>query len=130
MVQRVFYEHYKGPIPKGKWVLRKCGLKLCVNPVHLQLGDPLEPEVLLSKIGGDRHYSRSHPEKIARGDRAGNSKLKESDIPKIFQLHFQGSSHETLARRFNVSSSAIAWVLKRKTWKHVIISLPNDAGRD
>lgn len=27
-----------GPVPKGKYILRTCGNKLCVNPDHMKAG--------------------------------------------------------------------------------------------
>jgi hypothetical protein len=33
------YQLFKGPIPKGQWVLHRCDTPACSNPDHLFLGD-------------------------------------------------------------------------------------------
>lgn len=36
---RKSFEAFKGPIPKGQWVLHTCDIPKCINPKHLFLGD-------------------------------------------------------------------------------------------
>lgn len=36
VAHRVFYEHYKGEIPEGYFVVATCENRLCVNPGHLK----------------------------------------------------------------------------------------------
>ena len=38
LVYRILYEHTKGPIPEGKYLLHSCDNKHCVNPDHLDPG--------------------------------------------------------------------------------------------
>lgn len=69
-----------GGVPKGLWVLHNCpggDNPACVNPAHLFLGTNLDNMRDMIKKGrkitvrGDAHYSRTHPELLARGDRNG-----------------------------------------------------------
>ena len=38
LVYRILYEHVKGPIPEGKYLLHNCDNPHCVNPAHLEPG--------------------------------------------------------------------------------------------
>jgi hypothetical protein len=35
------YEAFIGPLPEGKRVMQRCRNRLCINPDHLELFDPL-----------------------------------------------------------------------------------------
>jgi hypothetical protein len=40
--QHVSYEAFIGPLPAGMLVMQTCNNRLCINPEHLKLYDPLE----------------------------------------------------------------------------------------
>ena len=56
-----------------------------------------------------------------RGEIHASSKLKEDDIQEIFELRSAGLSQQKIADRFNVKQISISCILRRKTWKHIVI---------
>lgn len=56
---------------------------------------------------------------LAQGSRVGTAKLSETDVPLIRVLAASGFSKTEIGRRFGVSRSAIARILKGETWDHV-----------
>lgn len=53
------------------------------------------------------------------GSRNGIAKLEEEQVVQIRLLHASGISQRALARRFGVQSSTMAYIVNRRTWKHV-----------
>jgi DNA-binding MarR family transcriptional regulator len=69
---------------------------------------------------GDQHYSRLRPERLARGEANGCSKLKEDEAIEILTLYRSGAlSQRKLAAKFRVTRGAITGIIKGKNWKHI-----------
>lgn len=121
-----------GPIPDGMFVLHKCDNPACVNPKHLWLGTHQDNMADMARKGrhfsktkphriarGDLNGSRTHPERLARGERSGAAKLRPQDVLEIRARQAAGESLASLGRSFGVSYQAIGYVVNRKSWAHI-----------
>ena len=57
--------------------------------------------------------------KRKRGESSHLSKLTEADVREIHTAFLAGESQVSIARRFAVSPGTIAFIVQRKTWKHI-----------
>lgn len=123
-----------GAIPKGLCVLHRCDNRACCNPSHLWLGTKADnshdmckkerhgcgrgerQSWIMKKVAprGDKHGARLHPESRPRGEKHGSAKLKDSDIPEIFQMRATGMTQREIAVVKGVARSQIGRVLGGK----------------
>ena len=125
-VHRVAWRWANGTIPDGLHVLHKCDIPPCVNPLHLWLGTDEDNKRDKAAKGrargatGDANGSRTHPEKVVRGEAHGLTELNEAKVLEIRALYPAGGiSHAALGRQFNVSAATIWNIIHRKTWTHI-----------
>lgn len=120
---------------RGRLVRHTCDNPPCCNPRHLLEGthrdnfhDSLArggkripylhfPVPLHRRPTGERHGTHTHPESIARGERAGNSKLTRRRVAAIRRVRErEGLSYPKLARRFRMSVSQTYRIVKGESW--------------
>jgi hypothetical protein len=105
---RAYWIIHHGEIPKGISVLHKCDNAICTNPDHLFLGTN-EYNV------NDMIEKKRNP----IGSHIGTSKLNESQVLEIKSLLKKGISGVEISKKFGVTRTAISYINKNKTWKHI-----------
>lgn len=66
-----------------------------------------------------RHAVRMGLMNSPQGSARGHSKLKETDIPRIRELHAQGKTLRDIGDAYGVSNSLIHGIVARRRWKHI-----------
>jgi len=70
---------------------------------------------------GDRNGSRTRPDRVARGERNGPSKLTDAQVAEARGRYAAGGiTQRGLASEYGVSLATMHMALKRKTWQHVL----------
>lgn len=110
LAHRISWIVHNGPIPAGLFICHKCDNPACTNPEHLFLGTPKDNTQDCIKKGRN---------KAAKGSNHYNVKLTEEQVLSIREKVKNNRSWGSLAKEYNVSSSAIQCIVHRKTWKHI-----------
>lgn len=120
---RLSWEFHCGPIPSGLFVLHHCDNPPCWNPAHLFLGTPHDNTTDAVRKGrlarGERHGSRTHPERLVRGERHHQAKLTETDVREIRGQAATGMTQTAIAAHFGVHRSTVSDILTGKWWRNV-----------
>lgn len=99
---RLSFLVFNGPIPEHRFVCHKCDNKLCVNPEHLHLGDPLSNSKEaydrgLMPVGETHHWAKFDNIAIEEARKLySTGTYKQSDLAKLF-----GTSQSYMCRVLN-----------------------------
>jgi predicted DNA-binding protein (UPF0251 family) len=114
---------HAGAIPERLFVCHHCDVPLCVNPAHLFIGthsDNMRDAARKGRMAaGIRSGQHTHPESRPYGERNGNAKLTESDIPHIRLLLNQGISQGAVARLYGINKKCIWRIAHGIAWTQV-----------
>lgn len=124
---RAAWELFRGTIPRGLCVLHRCDVPRCCNPSHLFLGTIADNNRDMAaknrasggSAAGSRHGSKTHPERMPRGETHGCAILTEELVRMIRRERAAGTNGADVARRIGVSTSIVSSVFRRRTWAHV-----------
>lgn len=105
LVHRVAWELVNGPIPAEMFVLHKCDIGRCCNPVHLYLGTQTENMEDRSTRG--RHHSR-----IGRP-------ITREIVLLIREQHAAGIQQRAIAKEFDLTFQQVSHIVNKLAWSHV-----------
>jgi len=102
------YHSGEQAIPPGKLVLHICGVKNCVAPHHLKLGNH-RTNMNDMKFHGTPHLGSNH----------GRTNLTEQDVYEIrVAYHAGGVTQKELAAQYGCHAAAVSFMVRGETWKH------------
>jgi len=108
-VHRLVLAAFVGPLPKGKEVNHRNGVKQ---------DNRLENLEYVTKSENELHVFRVLGGKTRPGSKHHNARLTEKIVKRIRAAHARGKSAKALAIRFSVSRFTIFDLLSRRTWRH------------
>lgn len=141
IASRLVWMLLRGPISEGMVVMHICDTPSCVNIAHLRIGttkDNSDDKVSKNRhrwVYGERHYSKTNPEKLATGSRNGSrkhperllrgethhsAKLTEDDVLEIRKLYAIGFTCCEIAEKFSINPTSAHKAATGRTWKHVL----------
>lgn len=104
---RVAFQMWVGTLTKGFVICHRCDVAACVNPDHLFQGTQSE---------NNRDRATKGRSANLHGTNSPVSVLTDDIVKEIRNSPLKGTH---LARKYNVSKSAIYHVKARRTWTHI-----------
>lgn len=112
---RLAWEFEHGPIPAGNIVMHECDTPDCVR--HLFLGTFGDNARDMTRKG--RNGVHLHPERRARGERQGTSKLTEAGVLRLRSLAASGVPKKHAAMAVGISDRQGRRILAGENWTHL-----------
>lgn len=120
---RMAYKLAYGTDPGELCVLHKCDNPPCCNPAHFFLGtkkdNALDRAAKRRAPVGDAHWSRKHPEKLARGQNSNSSLTPEIVRNARLRYDRNEASSYAIAQELGIRQGSCWRMLTRKSWKHI-----------
>lgn len=110
-VHRYAWELTQGEIPKGLFVLHKCDVGMCVNPLHLFLGNQQDN---IADMDAKGRANRAQP-----GSKNGRARLTAEDVIEIRKRAESGVAPIVIFRDYDVGLTTINKIIRRELWKHI-----------
>lgn len=106
---RASWQLYRGPIPKGLFVLHKCDNRPCVRPSHLFLGTQADNMADMAKKGRMDNHGERNPRNI----------LSAVTVIRIYKNAHNGACLTDMARKYGVAEQTIAAIKHGQNWSHI-----------
>lgn len=113
-VHRLAYLAWIGAIPEGAVVCHRCDVPACFRPDHLFLGSQVDN--MRDSVAKRRNAAVTHPERVARGERAGGVRLTPEGVREIRRRRLGGETVSSLARAFGVARITVRNAALGRTW--------------
>ena len=114
---------FLGPKPKGHEINHKNTNKQDNRPENLEYLTRAAHDEHTTFSGlrptGERHGSRTHPERVARGEQISSAKLVGRDILEIRKLLAGSVSQRIIAEKFGVDQTTVSCIKLNKSWAHI-----------
>lgn len=121
-VHHLVAELFIGP-RDGLNVNHKDGNKLNNHLENLELVTPRENSEHASRMGlmatGTRHGSKTHPERVIRGEDHAAARLSTEQVVRARELVTSGHSCRSIAKEWGISESAVRRAVRGIDWRHV-----------
>lgn len=119
-------------------VNHKDGNKLNNSSSNLERVSRLENMAHATQNGlrpkGEKHWTKTKPDRIARGDKNGarthieqrqgehnsNSKLTEQGVRAIRAMAVKGIAQVSIAKKFGIAQAHVSAIILKKVWKKVV----------
>lgn len=126
---RLSWIRHNGRVPeRTEFVCHTCDTPACVNPDHLFLGTPKEntqdmmrkgrrvAPVIKNRACGERHGSKTKPERLKRGSAHHQAKITESDV---LDIRASKEPLSALSKRYGMTPTTLSKVRRGLLWRHV-----------